>query len=325
MKVCYTSRFLPNSHPRVATSSHSIKTRLSNFLVCGSQLFSTRSPQTWGVIIPHIWVDSFFHAVMAGHLCRSPVSPLQSLKIRCVWIHPRGRPGTDQATGDCSWRKQGMALVLPSPLPPYSSKLLPGLVCFLVLELQYLPPPCQAQLLPYICLSLLFSQPLLPIKLDIRHTHPSVLFRDRVCHFFAWMAECCGLDGPGFIYRLHASLVHSPVQVFRSCVTLPHKTLNSPGRSQQKNPMLLSLGIAIALFVLSSGGDVGSVCVCDHFVSFSSQDSVFIKNTNITRNILVGRLKGISGKTGRKDWMSIGLTCCLNEWLQYNHGLFSYR
>lgn len=62
--------------------------------------------------------------------------------------------------------------------------------------------------------------------------------------------------------ELHASLVHSPVQMFRFCVTLPHKTLKSPGRSQQKNPMLLSLGIAIALYVLSSGGDVGSVCVC---------------------------------------------------------------
>ena len=41
MTVCYTSRFLPDSHPRVATYSHSIKTRLSNFLVCGSQLCST--------------------------------------------------------------------------------------------------------------------------------------------------------------------------------------------------------------------------------------------------------------------------------------------
>ena len=81
--------------------------------------------------------------------------------------------------------------------------------------------------------------------------------------------------------ELHASLVRSPVQVFRFCVTLPHKTLNSPGRSQQKNLMLLSLGIAIALYVLSSGGDVGSVCVYDHFISLSAQDS-FLLRTQIS-------------------------------------------
>lgn len=41
--------------------------------------------------------------------------------------------------------------------------------------------------------------------------------------------------------------------------------------------MLLSLGIAIALYVLSSGGDPGSVCVYDHFISLSSKDSFLLK------------------------------------------------
>lgn len=82
--------------------------------------------------------------------------------------------------------------------------------------------------------------------------------------------------GPDFSAELQPRLVLSPVQVFRSHC-LPQKTLNYPGRSQWKNLMLLSLGIAIALYVLSSGGDTGSVCVYDHFISLSSKDSVLLK------------------------------------------------
>lgn len=41
--------------------------------------------------------------------------------------------------------------------------------------------------------------------------------------------------------------------------------------------MLLSFGILRALHFLSSAGDGVCVCVYDHFISFSSQDSFLLK------------------------------------------------
>lgn len=49
--------------------------------------------------------------------------------------------------------------------------------------------------------------------------------------------------------------------------------------------MLLSLGIPVALYFLSSGAGGGRVCVYDYFISLSSQDSFLLKNTSITVHI----------------------------------------
>ena len=210
---------------------------------------------------------------MVGHVCRSSASLLQPLKIQRIWLHPRGWLGTDQATRDCSWRKQGKALVLPSLLFQQKSWgcLFPSAWVLISTSstFQHLPPSNQVQLLLYISLNLLFSQPLLPIKLDIRTVHQLVLFWSRGVCFWPWMLWL----GWTWIFLQNYSQALC-FHLFRCSdpIALPQKTLNSLGGSQQKNPMLLSLGIAIALYVLSSGGDPGSVCVYDHFIILSSKD-----------------------------------------------------
>lgn len=63
-------------------------------------------------------------------------------------------------------------------------------------------PPPQTQLLLYISLNLLVSQPLLPIKLDIREIHQASAARGYSLESLCLNRWCCVLDGPKFIYRI---------------------------------------------------------------------------------------------------------------------------
>lgn len=108
-------------------------------------------------------------------------------------------------------------------------------------------------------LNLLFSPPLLPIKLDIRNIHqPGCLG----VQFAISVRELLGA-----ITQMDLNLSKNDLKAscFHLCrcwspITRPNKPLNSLRRSQQRNPMLLSFGILIALYFSSFGGD-GGVCI----------------------------------------------------------------
>lgn len=87
-------------------------------------------------------------------------------------------------------------------LPPLPFQQNSRIVLFLGLEFQYLPPPSQTQLLLCSNLNLLFSQPLLPIKLDIRNIHQPGCLGGTVCSLCALTAGYYDSEGPEFVYRM---------------------------------------------------------------------------------------------------------------------------
>lgn len=170
-----------------------------------------------------------------------------------------------------SWRKQGKAWRSLLPFPQHSS----GVVLSLVLEFQCLPPPSQAALCFCSSLNLLFSQPLLPIKLDIRNIHqPGCVGVQFAISVHELLDAITQMD-------LNFSKNYLKASCFHLCrcwspITLPNKPLNSLIRSQQRNPMLLSFGVLTALYFSSFGGDGGGVYIY-HFIRLSSQDSFLLK------------------------------------------------
>ena len=224
-----SSRLRPNPSPVLATWSYSIETLLYRFLVCGSQLFSPRSSQwrsCYSIPLGRLCLPCGYGGTRPQELC----FPTAVTQIPVYLTSSQGRAGCRSGSERLL---MGKAWVLSSLLVQQNSSwtcLFPSAWVLISSSssFQYLPPSNQVQLLLYISLNLLFSQPLLLIKLDIRTAHQLELFRSRVGCLCVNAVAWVDLD---FSAELQPSLVLSPVQVFRSHC-LPQKTLNSPGRSQ---------------------------------------------------------------------------------------------